>query len=137
VEPAPADLRQVLADLARGVGLDEARGGLTDEDEPGPFTEPYVREGELWLLGQHCLVVGDARDPDVVGRLAATASVDIVWTDPLPYGVAYEGAAGTIANDDLPGPEHVALLEAATAGGGRRRGWLRGAPTGTRIRRRR
>jgi DNA modification methylase len=66
-------------------------------------TEVYVQPGELWALGSHRLMVGDATDPVAVARLLGQEQVDLVWTDP-PYGIAYAGKtrrALTIRNDDL------------------------------------
>ena len=43
-------------------GLDEdGDGGQTDEDEvPEPPAEPITRPGDLWVLGRHRLLCGDA-----------------------------------------------------------------------------
>ncbi len=61
--------------------------GRTDPDLVPPVPdEPYVKVGELWLLGDHRLVVGDATDPDAVARLLDGAEPRLMVTDP-PYGV--------------------------------------------------
>ncbi len=48
--------------------------------------EPYVQRGELWLLGDHRMVAGDATDPAAVARLLDGAEPRLLVTDP-PYGV--------------------------------------------------
>ncbi len=82
-----AGLREMLDDLARQHGLDGARPGLADPDAiPDVPAEPYVRAGELWALGDHRLLVGDATDPAAVARLLAADAPPLLATDP-PYGV--------------------------------------------------
>lgn len=113
VQPEAAELRQVLADLARGAGLDKPTAGLTDEDEPGPVpATPHVQLGDVWALGPHRLVVGDCGDPAILGEVAAPDSVDLVWTDP-PYGVSYVGKTAealTIQNDAMSPAALAAFL---------------------------
>jgi DNA modification methylase len=46
--------------------------------------------GDLWLLGSHCLLCGDARDQAAYGQLLAGAKAEFVFTDP-PYNVAIDG----------------------------------------------
>jgi DNA modification methylase len=80
-----------------------------------PETQIYVQPGDLWGLGRHRLLVGDATDSDAVERLTEGQSVDLVFVDP-PYGVAYVGKTAaqlTIANDALDAAETRALLAAA------------------------
>ena len=97
-----------------------AAAGLADERDPDavpdlpPEAEVYVRPGELWALGRHRLLCGDATDPDAVARLLDGRPVDLVWTDP-PYSLAYAGKtrrALTIVNDDL-GPDGTRALVAS------------------------
>lgn len=78
----------------------------TDPDDvPLPPKKPVSRDGDLWQLGPHRLVVGDGTDPAVVALACGGAKADLVVTDP-PYNVAYEGKTGealTIANDSMDG----------------------------------
>jgi len=77
------------------------RQGKTDDDEVPPVpTEPIARPGDIWILGRHKLMVGDATNQGDVQRLMGEEDADLVWTDP-PYNVAYEGQAGKIINDDM------------------------------------
>lgn len=48
------------------------------------------RSGDLWLLGRHRLLCGDARSGEDYVRLMGGAPADIVFTDP-PYNVPIDG----------------------------------------------
>ncbi len=76
------------------------------DDVPEPPDDPITQPGDLWLLGKHRLLCGDATRPEDIAKLMAGARADLLLTDP-PYGVAYTGGtpdALTIANDDLDEP---------------------------------
>ena len=74
--------------------------------------EPVTRPGDLWLLGSHRVLCGDATSADDLERVLEGEPADAVWTDP-PYNVDYEGAAGSIQNDALSDQEFAAFLGAA------------------------
>jgi DNA modification methylase len=77
-----------------GEGL---HGNGTDPDrviEPGPTT---VQRGDLFQLGAHRLLCGDATAPADVARLLGAARPLLMLTDP-PYGVAYDPAWRARAN---------------------------------------
>lgn len=75
-------LAAMLAELAP-----RERAGSTDPDDVPPLPdEPYVKPGELWLLGEHRLLCGDATSAEDVTRLLAGAEPRLLATDP-PYGV--------------------------------------------------
>lgn len=57
---------------------------------PEPLDQTVVQRGEVWLLGRHRLVCGDAREAADYDRLLDGESVDMVFTDP-PYNVAIDG----------------------------------------------
>jgi DNA modification methylase len=79
-----AGLAALLGDLA-GV-----KPGRTDPDDvPEPSEEPYVQPGELWLLGDHRLLCGDATNAADVVRLLDGAAPTLLATDP-PYGVSLD-----------------------------------------------
>jgi DNA modification methylase len=64
--------------------------GLTDPDHvPEPPDEPVTRLGDLWILGNHRLLCGDAGKPEDLDRLLDGAVVHLANTDP-PYGVRVE-----------------------------------------------
>jgi DNA modification methylase len=76
--------------------LDAARDGAIDtpagpEDVIPRMTEDTVtRMGDLWRLGRHRLICGDARNVDDYDRLLAGETVDLIFTDP-PYNVPIDG----------------------------------------------
>jgi len=76
--------------------LDDARERSTktkgdrEENIPSPPAMPVTRRGDLWLLGRHRLLCGDARKPEDYGRLLGDEQVDLVFTDP-PYNVPIDG----------------------------------------------
>ena len=114
------DLKDLGFDLAlTGFEFAEIDSLLTGEapsfpdDAPPLPEEPVTRPGDIWTMGEHRLLCGDATDAAVVrlaldGRLA-----DMVFTDP-PYNVAYRKGkvSKAIANDDL-GEEFGVFLEKA------------------------
>jgi DNA modification methylase len=78
-------------ELARYLASEEAIAGLTDEDTAPALPETAISvEGDLWLLGPHVLLVGDATNAQDVVRLMNGRAADLVFTDP-PYNVDYEG----------------------------------------------
>lgn len=80
-----ADVADLLASLERG------GGGLVDPDfVPAAELEPRTQPGDLWRLGDHRLLCGDATDPAAYARLLGDEAVDLLWTDP-PYGVDVAG----------------------------------------------
>jgi DNA modification methylase len=91
--------------------LKEAAAVEPDPDAvPELPADPVVRQGELWLLGRHRLLCGDALNGSQVGHLLQPdRQVSMIWTDP-PYNVAYEGLAGTIANDKMSAAEFDSFL---------------------------
>jgi DNA modification methylase len=78
--------------------LDEARerapAGQDDTaDDLPPLTTPehaVSRLGDVWLLGRHRLVCGDAQDGAVLRLAMDGDEADIVFTDP-PYNVPIDG----------------------------------------------
>ena len=78
-------------ELARLLAAQDASEGLTDEDAvPELPLTPVSMTGDLWLLGEHRLLVSDAAARSEVFRLMAGDLADLVFTDP-PYNVDYEG----------------------------------------------
>lgn len=66
-------------------------------------SEPKTRLGDIWVIGRHKLMCGDATSEDVLKRLMGGDKVDMYLTDP-PYNVAYEGKTEdklTIQNDSM------------------------------------
>ncbi|MFN4201866.1 MAG: site-specific DNA-methyltransferase [Tabrizicola sp.] len=103
-----------LAELLGDVEADEAEAvALSDEDfVPEPPPEPVTRSGDLWILGEHRVLCGDATRGADLQRLTDGRFCDAMWTDP-PYNVAYEGKAGKIANDDMSATDFARFLVSA------------------------
>lgn len=63
---------------------------LSPADDPAA---PVSRPGDLWELGPHRLLCGDARDPAAYQTLLEAELADVVFTD-SPYNVAIDGHVG-------------------------------------------
>jgi len=76
--------------------------GLTDEDAVPETPETAVTvPGDIWLLGEHRLLCGDATQMADVEKVLAGGLADMVFCDP-PYGVNY----GATMKDKLRGKTH-------------------------------
>ena len=79
--------------------LDQAREASTESTDspadviPEPGEVAVSRQGDLWHLGRHRLLCGDARSPADVTRLMGEERADVIFTDP-PYNVAIDGNVG-------------------------------------------
>ncbi len=96
--------------------------GQTDDDAvPEVLVTPISRPGDVWELGNHRLLCGDATDPASYDALMADAHADMVFTDP-PYNVDYANSAKDkmrgkdrpILNDNLGDGFYDFLLAALT-----------------------
>ena len=90
--------------------------GLTDPDEvPETPEEPTTKFGEVWKLGNHKLLCGDATDLNQLQPLMENELADLWLTDP-PYNVNYEGKTADklkIQNDQFANEEFREFLAAA------------------------
>ena len=65
----------------------------------------FVEKGDVWVVGRHRLVCGDATNPDDVEKLMDGKKANLIVTDP-PYGVSFKSASGlTIQNDSMKDEE--------------------------------
>jgi len=88
---------------------------LLDPDHVPPAPPAFTTKGDVWRLGPHRLLCGDATVTTDVERVMGDRLADLVWTDP-PYGVDYIGKTAdalTIDNDALDADQTKALLSAA------------------------
>ena len=84
-----------------------------DFDVDAELQKPtFTKAGDVWTLGRHRLVCGDATDPAVYGVLMDGTKANLVITDP-PYNVNYEGSAGKIQNDNMADEKFYEFLLAA------------------------
>jgi DNA modification methylase len=86
------------------------------DDAPALLDQATTRPGDLWLLGDHRLLCGDATKPEDLDQVLGGSLADMVFTDP-PYNVAYEGKTAErmrIQNDAL-GDQFGDFLQASCA----------------------
>ena len=70
----------------------------------------FVELGDVWVVGRHRLVCGDATNPDDVNKLMDGKRANLILTDP-PYGVSFCSSAGLkIQNDSLKNEEFYEFL---------------------------
>tara|TARA_R100001086_G_scaffold94341_1_gene46949 strand:+ start:1436 stop:2521 length:1086 start_codon:yes stop_codon:yes gene_type:complete len=60
--------------------------GLIDEDDIPEKVTPRTKLGDIWILGNHKLLCGDATIKEDVEQLLNGKKADMVFTDP-PYGI--------------------------------------------------
>ena len=87
--------------LAEDLSVEEQHqdAGETDEDIPEVPVVPVSRPGDLWQLGQHRLICGDATDTSVVATLMAGKQASLCFTSP-PYGNQRDYTSGGISDWD-------------------------------------
>lgn len=70
----------------------------------------FVERGDLWIVGRHRLLCGDATRTEDVERLMDGKKAILVVTDP-PYGVSFKSSDGlTIQNDSMKDEEFYTFL---------------------------
>ena len=108
LRPRPRRLRRARARAAARLSAEAVDG---EDEVPEVPDTPVSRQGDLWVLGKHRLLCGDATSAMDVGRLLGDVRPHLMVTDP-PYGVAYDPAwrnqagasqtrrTGKVLNDD-------------------------------------
>jgi DNA modification methylase len=86
-------LDQILASLAPREKLE----GAPDHERP-----PVSRMGDLWRLGDHLLLCGDAKDQGSYKRLLKGETAQLALTDP-PYAVAVANVVSSHKRDFVEG----------------------------------
>jgi hypothetical protein len=84
---------------------------IREDETPEPPANPVTKLGDVWELGRHRVVCGDARSQN------NRENADCVFTDP-PYGISYQSRVderrrknwGAIAGDDLRGDRLIEFL---------------------------
>jgi DNA modification methylase len=110
--------------LVEGLAPSEP-GDPADDRLPDPGAVPSrCRPGDIWRLGPHRLICGDALDPAVAADLMDSEKAEMVFTDP-PYNVAIDGNVGglgkirhrefAMASGEMTRAEFTAFLSAAFA----------------------
>ena len=96
--------------------LPKPEKGQTEPDAvPAAPRKAITATGDLWTLGEHRLLCGDATKAEDVERLMDGSLADMMLTDP-PYGVSYVGKTAdalTIESDDMSESELSDLVKVA------------------------
>jgi DNA modification methylase len=112
-----AEVDIILEEAGEAAGEPSGR----EDEVPQCASLPAVTQtGDLWVLGAHRLLCGDARDRSAYNRLLEGAKAGFVFTDP-PYNVAIDGHVGglgrihhrdfAMACGDMSEAEFTAFLE--------------------------
>lgn len=101
-----------IADLfadSEGAGAEDDDFDLSDALEKAAFVE----RGDVWVVGRHRLMCGDATSPEDVATLMDGKKANLIITDP-PYNVAFESSDGlSIKNDKMENDKFYEFLLAA------------------------
>ena len=70
----------------------------------------FVQRGDIWTVGRHRLMCGDATSSEDVAALMSGTKANLILTDP-PYGVSFKSSSGlTIQNDSMKNEEFYNFL---------------------------
>ena len=70
----------------------------------------FVQRGDIWTVGRHKLMCGDATSAEDVSALMGDTKANLILTDP-PYGVSFKSASGlSIQNDSMKNEEFYTFL---------------------------
>lgn len=73
----------------------------------------FVEKGDVWTVGRHRLMCGDATSSEDVSTLMGNKKANLILTDP-PYGVSFKSSSGlTIQNDSMKNEEFYNFLLAS------------------------
>ena len=73
----------------------------------------FVQRGDIWTVGRHRLMCGDATSAEDVAALMNGTKANLILTDP-PYGVSFRSSSGlTIQNDSMKNEEFYNFLLSA------------------------
>lgn len=104
------EIEEILA------GPESTKTGLTDDDAvPEEQEQTVTAPGDVWVMGNHRLLCGDATILADVERVLAGDLADMCFTDP-PYNINYEGRTAKklkIQNDALGGKFYDFLRDAS------------------------
>jgi DNA modification methylase len=116
-EMGEIDLR--IASLEDLPECDDDPADILPELSAGP---PLSKIGDLWILGRHRILCGNALDSESFAKLMGEACAAMVFTDP-PYNVPIDGHAGGLgaihhrpfpmASGEMDRPEFTAFLHGA------------------------
>jgi hypothetical protein len=93
------EIGELLHGLGR-LGTPEGDGKTGADDVPDPPDKPIAKPGDVWVMGDHRIICGDALERDTYSQLLGDERPELLLTDP-PYGVAYQDAAKNRLQGDL------------------------------------
>lgn len=104
-------------DLAPTINIDKIlneygpTNGVPEDQVPEPEIEPICQHGEIFELGKHRMIIGDATKQETYDALLGKHKADLIFTDP-PYNVNYKGTKfAPILNDNQTEEAFVAFCE--------------------------
>ena len=90
--------------------------GIEDDDydlDAALNKAAFVKRGDVWTVGRHKLMCGDATSQEDVNTLMEDKKANLIVTDP-PYNVAFESSDGlSIKNDKMENTKFYEFLLAA------------------------
>lgn len=92
------ELQSLLADEEASGTEDDAASDDADDVPDAPVT-PVSRADDVWVIGAHRLICGDASNADVIAALMAGDTAKLCFTSP-PYGNQRDYTSGGIADWD-------------------------------------
>lgn len=100
-----------LADL---FGIDDKEVKDDDFDLTAALEKAsFVEKGDVWFVGKHKLMCGDATSSKDVAKLMEDKKANLILTDP-PYNVAFKSSDGlTIQNDSMKNNDFYEFLFAS------------------------
>ena len=93
--------------------IDEVKGFTDDDAVPDKPKKPKSKLGEIYQLGHHRLMCGDATKEEDINKLMDGTKADMVFTDP-PYNVSFNGRSGKFyvsKNDNLSDVSFTQFIE--------------------------
>lgn len=120
LESLVADLSDLIEEYEEEETVDrpaaaakESHAQETEEPEEAPLkVVPRSTYGQVYQLGKHRVMCGDATKLTDVMKLMGGEKAQLLITDP-PYNVDYKGAAGSIENDNMEDTRFCAFLTKA------------------------
>lgn len=95
---------------------DDSKGKVEDDNfdlSSALEKASFVEKGDVWTIGKHRLMCGDATSKEDVQTLMGDTKGNLILTDP-PYGVSFKSSSGlTIENDSMKNDEFYNFLLSA------------------------
>lgn len=95
---------------------DDSKGKVEDDNfdlSSALEKASFVEKGDMWTIGKHRLMCGDATSKEDVQTLMGDTKGNLILTDP-PYGVSFKSSSGlTIENDSMKNDEFYNFLLSA------------------------